>query len=109
MSDRSRSPDSLTVLVFKDNLVSRSFRVPMAWISKFGILLGIIAALILVSGFAAVKFYRLAKKASPERVQDLELENADLRAALASAKTLTTAQPSASPIESPSAAPIASS
>lgn len=55
-----KSPDSVTVLVFKDNYASRSFQVPLRWFSRLGMLMGLLMGAVLITAFFALKFYRLA-------------------------------------------------
>ncbi len=56
-----KSPDSVTVLVFKDNYASRSFQVPLKWFSRLGMVLGALIGAVLITGFFALKFYRVAR------------------------------------------------
>jgi|GEM_PF-489700 len=69
-----RAGDELTVLVFKDNLASRTFRVPLAWISRFGISVAILLGFSAICMFAAVKYYRVASMLNPARVEQLQNE-----------------------------------
>ena len=81
--------NQLTFLIFKDGLVSRTFQVSLTWISRFGIVLAISAAITLGSAFVAMKYYRAAKGGkdygnSPlfsSKESDLQKELADLRSA----------------------------
>lgn len=79
--------DKVTVLVFKDNYAARTFQIPLSWISRFGIFLGVFAAVTTVSVFTAAKYYQIAAKTDPSRVQDLEQEITDLRANLKKAES----------------------
>jgi hypothetical protein len=72
--------NDVTVLVFKDNYASRTFRIPLSWISRFGFALGACAAVALVATVLAVRYYRTARNANPVRVQELETELDDLHA-----------------------------
>src|SRR3954471_4861249 len=74
----------VTVLVFKDNYAARTFQIPLNWISRFGIFLGILVGLTTASVFIAFKYYRVAVRTDPSRVQDLEQELTDLRSNLKS-------------------------
>jgi hypothetical protein len=65
----------VTVLVFKDNYAARTFNLSLNWINRLGILLGIFLALTLVSGFLAIKYYRISLLSTPTR--DLELDQLD--------------------------------
>jgi hypothetical protein len=82
----SRGPipisDKITVLVFKDNFASRTFHIPLSWISRFGILVAALMVLALTSSIAAIKYYRISAKTDPTRVQDLELELGELKSHL---------------------------
>jgi hypothetical protein len=71
--------DKVTVIVFKDNYAARTFQVPIQWISKLGICLGILLAATVVSSFLSIKYYRIASKSEPAHVQELEQELTDLR------------------------------
>jgi len=51
--------DEVTVLVFKDNYAARTFQVSLSWINRLGIFLGCLLTLTLVSGFLAIKYYRI--------------------------------------------------
>jgi hypothetical protein len=76
--------DKVTVLVFKDNYAARTFQIPLNWISRFGIFLGLLFGLTVTSVFFAIKYYRVAVKTDLSRVQDLEQELTDMRANLKS-------------------------
>lgn len=86
--------DKITLLVFKDNYAARTFQIPLSWISRFGLALGAVLALSLVSTFTAFKYYRVAVKTNPIRVQDLEQEINDLRANLKNLESKPTSTPS---------------
>jgi len=98
--------ESITVLVFKDNFAARSFQLPIAWVSRFGLIVGALSGVTLLTAGAALRFYWLARKADPVRVMDLEQEVADLREALAR-KALVASTPSVLPSTLPSLAPSA--
>lgn len=66
--------NKVTVLVFKDNYAARTFQIPLIWISRFGIFLGLFLGLATVSLFVAIKYYRIAGKTDLTHVQDLEQE-----------------------------------
>jgi hypothetical protein len=113
-SDNSHNTqsDDLTVLVFKDNSVARTFQVPLSWISRLGLIVGIVAAIAVLGIFLSTRFYFLARQASksgdPSYVQALESENSDLKANLKQAQlTASHAQPLAQVAESKEAtAPV---
>lgn len=71
--------DKVTVLVFKNNYAARTFQIPLRWISQFGILLGLLLGVTTISVFLAGKYYRIAAKTDPSKVQELEQELADLK------------------------------
>lgn len=87
--------NKVTVLVFKDNYAARTFQIPLSWISKFGIFLGILVGLTSTSIFLAVKYYQVALKTDPSRVQDLEQELVDLRTSQKNIETKGTDSPAA--------------
>lgn len=71
--------DQVTVVVFKDNHAARTFQVPLTWPSKFGLMLGILLGITFLTTFFAIKFFSVARRADPARVQDLEAEVAALK------------------------------
>lgn len=75
------NPDQVTVLVFRDNLVARTFRVPLKWLSQLGMLITLCVIVALASAFFGLKYYRLAQRAAPARVQELENELAQVQTA----------------------------
>ena len=75
------NPESITVLVFKDNYAARTFDLPIAWVSRFGLLIGVLVGVTFLTASAAFRFYWLARKTDPARVLDLEQEISDLREA----------------------------
>ncbi len=82
MSDKpSDISDKITVLVFKDNFAARTFQIPLAWISRFGVLATIVFSFAFMSVVFAVKYYLLASKVDLSHIQDLEQEIADLKSA----------------------------
>jgi hypothetical protein len=87
--------DDLTVLVFKDNSVARTFRVPLHWISRLGLTVGILTAVAVLGVFLSGRFYwsarQSAKSADLGYLQQLEHENSDLRSNLKTAQTQTQA------------------
>ncbi|MEO5969283.1 MAG: hypothetical protein ABIQ95_05100 [Bdellovibrionia bacterium] len=62
--------DKVTVLVFKDNYAARTFHVSLSWINRLGILLGVFLTLTLISGFLAIKYYRMSVLAASDRVTE---------------------------------------
>ena len=115
--ERQESNANVTVLVLKDNLVSRSFELPVAWFTRLGWMLGgAIGMTALSLGMATywgVRYYWTES----ERVRELELQNETIKnrlaqldpTALQDATSLTPAQPSASApasAPSPAAAPV---
>jgi hypothetical protein len=75
------NPEEVTVLVFKDNDTSRTFQIPLGWITRFGFGLGALGAAALFGCFFALKYYRVAHRADPTHVLDLEQELGQLKAA----------------------------
>jgi len=78
----SKGSENVTVLVFKDNYAARTFNIPLCWISRLGWLSGLMVCVIILSTFAAIKYYRIAAMADLNHVQDLEQEIIDLRTSL---------------------------
>lgn len=88
MNQASNEPsDKVTVLVFKDNYAARTFQIPLVWISRLGILLGLIIGLTITSVVIALKYYRIAVASNPARVLDLEQELIDLKTNIKSSET----------------------
>jgi hypothetical protein len=89
--------DELTVMVFKDNSSARTFKVSLAWISRLGLIIGIVAAVAVLGVFLSTRFYLTARQASksgdPAYVQALETENATLKSNLKQAQTQVAAVP----------------
>lgn len=66
--------DQVTLLVFKDDYNSRTFQVPLRWISLFGLFVGFLTFLAIGSTLMAVKYYRENLNNQPERFQKLEAQ-----------------------------------
>ena len=66
------SQEPVTVVLFKDNLTSRTLRIPLSWFHHFGLIAGSALAIAAISTIAAVGFYWKSHQLSPARVQDLE-------------------------------------
>lgn len=66
--------EEVTVLVFKDNDASRTFRVPLAWFSRFGLALGALVGVTILALVMAFRFYRISVTADPARLEELEVE-----------------------------------
>ena len=79
---QTTSSDQITVIIFKDHLASRSFRFPMKWISRLGLIIGFITFSSVLGIALAVKYYRLAASSHPANLHELELELNDLKAQL---------------------------
>lgn len=77
--------EAVTVLVFKDNHASRTFNLPLAWVSRFGTILGIAILLTVGSIALAVRTHIETRRAAPARLRELEQEIVDLRSQLAQA------------------------
>jgi hypothetical protein len=80
MPPDSTKTERITLLVFKDGYAARAFQVSLAWLTRFGVLIGVLAALTLGTSFFAMKYYRLSRQGDPLRVQDLENELAEMKA-----------------------------
>lgn len=109
--DKSRSQDQVTLLIFKDHHVARSFQFSLSWLSRLGLLAGSLVVTTLVTTLFAFKYYRLAKQADLSRVHALEQELADLKAAPLSTPSSTPSIPAnvasvtPSPVPSPATTP----
>ena len=108
MDDKKRDlSDNLTVLIFKDSFATRTFRVPLRWITQIGTGIGILVLISVLSGILAIRFYWSSRMASPARVQELEIELQDLKASLMPQKKqaaeIIAASPEAIPSPEPSA------
>jgi hypothetical protein len=82
--------DSLTVLVFKDDLSSRTFKIPLSWFRRFGLLSGLLICIAISTSLFAYRYYRLSSKGDPARVHELEKE---LEQSKASYQSLTASAP----------------
>lgn len=105
------SPDDLTVVVFKDNLSSRSFHVPLRWFSWLGLALGISFGCAALASALAWRYFRASRAGDPVRVQEIEatlgqlrLSNQELESRLARAQAQALALPQA-PTQAPVPAP----
>src|SRR5690349_15960243 len=114
MQDTS-STSRLTVLVFKENLVARSFQIPLSWITRFGVVISCLVVLATGATILAVKYYRVAERSDSGRVEDLERELDTLRTAYtalevkaANVPTLPAAPTAPNPAESPALAAVSS-
>jgi hypothetical protein len=89
--------DELTVMVFKDNSAARTFKVSLSWISKLGLVIGVVTAVAVLGVFLSTRFYLTARQASksgdPAYVQALETENSSLKTSLKQAQTQVAAVP----------------
>lgn len=100
ISRKANSEEYLNILVFKENHSSRAFQVPLGWISRLGIALTFLVALTLLSSVFAIRFFRMAHRASPARVLELEQELSGLKDSyrLLEAKTLAPPEAKTSPV-----------
>ncbi|MCC7440083.1 MAG: hypothetical protein IT285_00530 [Bdellovibrionales bacterium] len=67
----------MTVLVFKDNQTSRSFRVPLGWISRLGFVLALGLGLMIGGTVITVRLYRSSLVSEPTRIRELEAQLAE--------------------------------
>jgi len=75
----TKTRENISVLVFKDDRTSRSFRISLAWLSAAGIFAGLVCAVALTCAVVALKNYRMAKNASPAKIAAMEQEIEELR------------------------------
>lgn len=73
--------DQLTVLVFKDNLSPRTFLVRLSWLTRLGVVLGLIALVTATSITLATRFYLKMRQGDPARALDLEHQLSELKLA----------------------------
>jgi hypothetical protein len=115
--ERQESNANVTVLVLKDNLVSRSFELPIAWFTRLGWMLGGAIGITTISLGTATYWGVRYHWTESERVRELELQNQSIKnrlaqldpTALQDATSLTPTQPAAGvplPAPSPAAAPV---
>ena len=71
--------DKVSVLVFKDHYTSRTFQIPLKWVSRLGFFIGLCVLIALFATLIAVKHYHALRQGSPARVSALERELNDLR------------------------------
>src|SRR5690349_3210303 len=104
-----KSARQLTVLVFRDNLNARTFRIPLRWITQFG---WVLAAVFLTAALSVTLAIRASLKSSssfhsnylnPNRVVELEeqLKEARNQIQALSAKPVTPEATSAAPLIDP--------
>jgi hypothetical protein len=113
--ERQESNAHVTVLVLKDNLVSRSFELPVAWFTRLGWMLGGAIGITTISLGVATYWGVRYHWTESERVRELELQNETIKNRLAQldpttlqdATSLTPTQPSSgAPAPSQAAAPV---
>lgn len=73
------SQPELSLLVFKENLASRTFKIPLSWISRLGILIGGLFVVSAATSFLAVKYYLALRRTDSSQIQRLEEELLALR------------------------------
>lgn len=73
-------------MVFKDNLVARTFCVPLGWLSRFGGLIGLILVTCVILAATAARFYELSRKGDPGRADLLQSRIASLQEQLKQAQ-----------------------
>ncbi|HTL11574.1 MAG TPA: hypothetical protein VL588_03755 [Bdellovibrionota bacterium] len=76
---KPKNPDELTILVFKDNQASRTFRLPLAWISRLGFALAVGLGVLAGALILSVRLYRSTLIAEPTRVKELEAQLAEYK------------------------------
>lgn len=54
-------PEQLTILIFKDNYAARTFKVPLKWLSQFGMALGALTLACAASLGLAIRYYAVAR------------------------------------------------
>lgn len=76
------SSDQITFLVFKESLASRTFQIPVSWISRLGLIVCALCFLTFVSLGVAIRNYRLAHLGNPQKAIELERELKEVRTKL---------------------------
>lgn len=109
---KNKITDHVNLMVFKDNYAARTFKLPLRWLSRLGILVGLLIVITVGSLLLVAKYSIALRQASPERVQELEMELSDLKASgakvalsepkpLPSLDLLTSSAPTATPVATP--------
>jgi len=63
---------SIQVLVFQDGLASRSFEIPLSWISRLGWYLGGCALVTILAITGTIQLWKSSHRSQPERLRELE-------------------------------------
>lgn len=88
MTDNKKVEDNrLTLMVFRDNLATRTFSLPLNWLARFSILLSLLVVVVIVSVYAAHRFYRAAQNSGAGKIAELERQISDLKGALEAGKS----------------------
>ncbi len=66
---QSKTPNRITVLVFKDHLAARAFHVPIRWVSQLGALIGLFLIFSTLMCVFAGRYYRMASKTQAAETQ----------------------------------------
>ena len=77
---RRPKPDTLTLLVFKENLPSRTFSLSVDWVNRLGILLALILVGSLATGMLGLRSYWLSPKLREGRLEELHHQIDELKA-----------------------------
>lgn len=93
--------ERLHLIVFKDDLPSKTLDIPMSWISKLGLSVSLLVAAALISIGIATRLYWVGLRSSPGRVLELEKELSELRGA--QEKPIEGLENTAPPSEAPTA------
>ncbi|MBN23195.1 MAG: hypothetical protein CL678_18055 [Bdellovibrionaceae bacterium] len=76
---KTQNSDQLTLMVFQGNLASKSFTIPLRWISQAGWMIGLAIFAVIVSTFFALKYYRVALQSTPEHTLELEKKLSEIK------------------------------
>lgn len=99
------SDNRLHVLVFKDNLASRAFKIPLRWFFGAGVLASLAGIAIVLTGYAALHYYHVAARSDASLVVDLERRVETLQKQLDEAKSQPPVSPEAGQAQPPPAVP----
>lgn len=77
----------LTVVVFKDSRVARTFQLPSDWLPRLGWFIGLLSSATVVAIGLAAKYYWQASHSSPGRVNELQGQLNSLKAELSQAQS----------------------
>jgi hypothetical protein len=87
MAEPAPTQSRLNLVVFKDNLVARAFRLPLSWIFGAEVGLSLLILAIFLTGFLAIRYYRIAAGSDVSLFADMERQIESLHRQLDEAKS----------------------